>query len=81
MRVELSTIDAAAIADVRARHPLAFAAPLPQRIRLWALWLGFGVFTGYCFWLFDMSPLRLFSPPRSGSAPGRWRAPTRQTCR
>jgi phosphonate transport system permease protein len=61
MRVDLSTIDAAAIADVRARHPLAFAAPLPQRIRLWALWLGFGVLTGYCFWLFDMSPLRLWA--------------------
>ena len=52
---------AARIAAARAAHPLAFRAPLPVRLRRWALWAGFvGLFL-YCLWLFDFSPLRIWT--------------------
>ncbi len=61
MRELISDIDAAAIADTRARYPLAFAAPLPVRLGRWGAWLAFVVFTAYCFWTFEVSPVRLWA--------------------
>lgn len=61
MRISLAEVDAATLAATRARHPLVFAAPLSDRLRHWAAWSAFVVFTGYCFWLFDLSPLRLWA--------------------
>lgn len=57
----IAGIDAAAIAEVRSRYPLAFAAPLPVRLGRWGGWLAFAAFTAYCFWVFGLSPLRLWA--------------------
>ena len=45
----------------RASVPLAFRAPLPVRLRRWALWsLFIGLFV-YCLWAFDFSPERIWT--------------------
>jgi len=61
MRETIANIDGAAIADARARYPLAFAAPLPVRLARSGGWAAFLLFTAYCFWTFDLSPARLWA--------------------
>ncbi len=60
MRENIANFDAASIAATRARYPLAFEAPLLVRLRIRATWLAFFVLTAYCFWTFDLSPVRLW---------------------
>ncbi|MBN2628903.1 MAG: phosphonate ABC transporter, permease protein PhnE [Rhodobacteraceae bacterium] len=51
----------AEIAAAKARHPLAFRAPLAVRARRAALWAtGIGLFL-YCLWAFDFSPARIWT--------------------
>jgi phosphonate transport system permease protein len=61
MRENISDFDAASIADIRARYPLAFQAPLSVRLRKQAYWVAFFVLTAYCFWTFDLSPVRIWA--------------------
>jgi phosphonate transport system permease protein len=61
MRENIANFDAASIAAIRARHPLAFAAPLSVRLRNQAVWFAFFILTAYCFWTFDLSPVRLWA--------------------
>jgi len=61
MRENIASFDAASIAVIRARYPLAFQAPLSERLRTQAVWLGFFLLTAYCFWTFDLSPARLWA--------------------
>ncbi|MDP2171602.1 MAG: phosphonate ABC transporter, permease protein PhnE [Rhodocyclaceae bacterium] len=61
MRENIANFDAASIAAIRARHPLAFQAPLSVRLRNQAAWFAFFVLTAYCFWTFDLSPARLWA--------------------
>lgn len=51
----------AEIAAAKARMPLAFRAPLPQRLRTAALWIAFLALFGWCLYDFDFSPYRIFS--------------------
>jgi phosphonate transport system permease protein len=60
MRENIADFDAASIAATRARYPLAFEAPLLVRMRIRATWLTFFVLTAYCFWTFNLSPVRLW---------------------
>lgn len=60
MRENIADFDAASIAATRARYPLAFEAPLLVRMRIRATWLAFFVLTAYCFWTFNLSPVRLW---------------------
>ena len=48
------------IAAARARVPLAFRAPLPVRLRRYALWLGFVGLILWCLYDFDVTPQRLW---------------------
>jgi len=61
MRENITDYDAASIAAIRVRHPLAFEAPLAARLRNRAAWLAFFAFTAYCFWVFELSPIRLWA--------------------
>jgi len=61
MRENIANFDAASIAVIRARHPLAFQAPLSVRLRNRATWFAFFVLTAYCFWTFNLSPARLWA--------------------
>lgn len=61
MRENISDFNAASIADIRARYPLAFQAPLSQRLRTQATWAAFFLLTAYCFWTFDISPVRIWA--------------------
>jgi len=55
------TLTADRIDAARASVPLAFRAPLPVRLRRWALWsLFIGLFV-YCLWAFDFSPERIWT--------------------
>jgi phosphonate transport system permease protein len=49
------------IEAARARIPLAFDRPLPEKLTVWGCWLGFALLTSYCLWRFDISPVRLWS--------------------
>jgi phosphonate transport system permease protein len=60
MRENIADFDVASIAATRARYPLAFEAPLLVRLRIRATWLAFFVLTAYCFWTFNLSPVRLW---------------------
>ncbi|MDZ4136628.1 MAG: hypothetical protein U1D06_13705 [Paracoccaceae bacterium] len=53
-------ISAAEIARVMARHPLAFRASLPVRLRRAALWSGFVLLFCWCLYDFNFSPLRVW---------------------
>ena len=55
------TVTAAQIAAARAELPLAFQAPLPVRIRRYALWAFFIGLFGWCFYAFDFSPERIWT--------------------
>ena len=55
------TVTAAQIAAARAELPLAFQAPLPVRIRRYALWALFIGLFGWCFYPFDFSPERIWT--------------------
>lgn len=55
------TITADQIAAARAAVPLAFEAPLPLRLRRYALWAFFGGLFLYCLWAFDFSPERIWT--------------------
>ena len=55
MNLTQSQIEAA-----RAQVPLAFQAPLPVRIRRYALWTFFITLFCWCLYDFDMSPLRIW---------------------
>ncbi|ALG90652.1 MULTISPECIES: phosphonate ABC transporter, permease protein PhnE [Actibacterium] len=55
------TVTAAQIAAARAELPLAFQAPLPVRIRRYALWALFIGLFGWCFYAFDFSPERIWT--------------------
>jgi phosphonate transport system permease protein len=52
-------VTAAEIAAAKAKMPLAFRAPLPQRLRNATLWVGFFALFGWCLYDFDFSPLRI----------------------
>ena len=54
-------VTAAEIAAAKAQMPLAFRAPLPQRLRKIALWSAFFALFGWCLYDFDFSPLRIIS--------------------
>ena len=54
------TPTAAEIAQARAAHPLAFQAPLGVRLRRAALWTGFVLLVSWCFYDFNISPLRIW---------------------
>lgn len=61
MREKNARLDIASIAAIRARYPLAFQAPLSVRLRNRATWLAFFLLTAYCFWIFNLSPARLWA--------------------
>jgi phosphonate transport system permease protein len=78
-----ANMDAARIALMRQRMPLAFVRPLGERMLRLGLWTAFALLTGYCLWRFDFSPWRLWHgladlgvilkqlfPPSIGDAPG-----------
>lgn len=54
------TISAAEIAQIMARQPLAFRAPLALRLRRAALWSGFALLFCWCLYDFGFSPLRIW---------------------
>src|SRR6056297_1253481 len=48
------------IAEARARVPLAFQAPLPVRLRRYALWTFFVALFCWCLYDFNFSPVRIW---------------------
>ncbi|MBK8065011.1 MAG: phosphonate ABC transporter, permease protein PhnE [Betaproteobacteria bacterium] len=54
-------INPGAIAHARSLNPGAFGAPFVQRLPLWSLAAAFLALTAYCFYIFNMSPLRLWA--------------------
>lgn len=56
----MSDITETQIAAARAAHPLAFRAPLPVRLRRYALWALFLGLFGWCLYAFDFSPARIW---------------------
>lgn len=49
------------IALWRARHPRAFGRPLHERLMFWACAAVFAAWLGWVFWLFDITPARLWN--------------------
>ena len=52
-------VDARKIAELRRRMPRAFARPLAEQARIWAVWSLGVILTFYCLWRFEFSPQRL----------------------
>lgn len=57
----MSDIPHQRLAEWRAAYPLAFRAPLPVRLRRWALWAGFAMLVVYCVIDFDVTPDRIWT--------------------
>ncbi|MBN7759438.1 phosphonate ABC transporter, permease protein PhnE [Nitratireductor aquimarinus] len=49
------------IARLRRTHPQLFSRPLSEKLRDWALWLGFFALLGFGLWWIDASPMRLIA--------------------
>lgn len=54
-------MDASQIAAWRVRHPRAFSAPLGQRVAVWAAGALLIAWLVWVFWLFDITPARLWN--------------------
>jgi len=49
------------IARLKRTHPEIFTRPLGERLRNWALWLGFAVAVVFSLWWIDASPMRVIN--------------------
>src|SRR5450830_876649 len=58
MMLRLQDINASALAQAQQVSPVVFAPRRFQALLRILGWLGFLILTGYCLWLFEMSPMR-----------------------
>jgi phosphonate transport system permease protein len=49
------------ITRLKSLHPEVFWRPLPERLRVWGLWLAFLLALGFGLWWIDASPMRIIN--------------------